>query len=172
MTPQHFGAPAAALWDYWTRCRGTELVPDRRTFDPMAIAEHLPIVCLLERDAPMQWRLRVVGTGIVNRSGELTGRNYMDLLVPEQRLDVDRRLNAQLAQPCGSFSTRRNIRGGVDYLVRVLALPLRTADGVLRQIVTTNEELRGTRGIAERGIDALELTGSEFLDIGAGVPDL
>jgi len=172
MNPERFGAPAAALWAYWSRCRGRQLVPHRRDFDPMAIAPHLPLVSLIEREAPMVWRMRLVGTGIVNRSGELTGRNYVDLLLPAQRAALDRRLHALLQQPCGSFSLRYNHRGGVRYVVRVLALPLHAADGGLRQLITTNEQLPRPELAAAPGLDALEQTESEFLDIGAGLPDL
>jgi hypothetical protein len=172
MSPASFGAPAAALWDYWMRCRGTDLVPRREAFNPMAIAAHLPIVSLIERMAPMHWHIRLVGTAIAHRSGELTGRNYIDLLVAEHRAEADRRLTAMLEHPCGTFSTRRNIRSGLDYVVRVLALPLRAADGERRLVITTNEELPAAHGLLRAGIDALELTGSQFLDIGAGVPDM
>lgn len=138
----------------------------------MAIAAHLPVVSLIERLAPMHWRIRLVGTAIVNRSGELTGHNFIELMLPEQSAEVDRRLNALIEQPCGAFSTRRNIRSGLDYPVRVLTLPLCAPDGERRLVITTNEELPARNSLPQPGIDALELTGSRFLDIGARVPDM
>lgn len=165
------GEAGAALWTYWTSLRGDALVPTRETFNPMAIAKYLPVVSLLEQEAPLTWRIRLVGTEIVRRSGELKGRNYIDLLVAEQRAREDRRLATMVTHPCGSHAIRENRRpSALGYFVRTVALPLRSADGTRNFVIATNEQINRERFGVETGLDEIRIE-RVFLDIGAGLPD-
>jgi hypothetical protein len=165
------GEPGFALWSYWSSIRAGGLVPHRKDFDPMAIVRQLPIVSLIERQAPMLWPIRLVGTEIVNRSGELTGRNFLDLVTLEQRAEQDRRLADLLEQPCGSISLRTNVRRvGTSYLVRTVTLPLRDADGRVRMLIATNEQIEHDVLAPKSALGQLRIAERRFLDIGAGTP--
>lgn len=169
---EKLGKPGFALWSYWSSIRNGGLVPYRRDFDPMAIVRQLPVVSLVEREAPQVWIIRLVGTEIVNRSGELTGRNFLDLLAPEQRADQDRRLAELLEHPCGSVSVRSNIRrAGSSYLVRTVTLPLRSNDGKTRMLIATNEEVDRDRLAPKSDLGHLRIAERRFIDIGAGKPE-
>jgi len=137
----------------------------------MAIVRQLPIVSLIEREAPLLWPIRLVGTGIVNRSGELTGRNFLDLLAPAQRAEQDRRLADLLEHPCGSVSLRTNVRrSGTSYVVRTVTLPLRGADGQIRMLIATNEEIDRDVLAPKSALGELRIARRDFIDIGAGKP--
>jgi hypothetical protein len=164
------GAAGKALWSYWTSLRGEALVASREDFDPMAIARHLPVVSLLEQEGPLTWRVRLVGTEITRRSGDLKGRNYIDLLVPEQREREDRRLATMVDHPCGSHAIRENRRpSAIGYFVRTVALPLWSKDGTRKFVIATNEEINRDRFGTETGLNEIRIE-RVFLDIGAGIP--
>jgi hypothetical protein len=168
---EKLGEPGFALWSYWSSIRAGGLVPYRKDFDPMAIVRQLPIVSLIEREAPMLWPIRLVGTEIVNRSGELRGRNFLDLVAPEQRAEQDRRLSSLIEHPCGSISLRTNVRrSGASYLVRTVTLPLRSPDGRTRMLIATNEEIDRDVLAAKSALGQLRIAERHFIDIGAGKP--
>lgn len=168
---EKLGEPGFALWSYWSSIRAGSLVPYRKDFDPMAIVRHLPIVSLIERAAPMLWPIRLVGTAIVNRSGELTGRNFLELLAPEQRAEQERRLTDLLEHPCGSVGLRTNVRrSGTGYLVRTVTLPLRGSDGKTRMLIATNEEIDRDVLAPKSALGQLRIAERRFIDIGAGKP--
>jgi hypothetical protein len=168
---EELGEAGAALWAYWTSLRKEALVPNREAFDPMAIARWLPVVSLLEREGPLTWRIRLVGTEIVRRSGELKGRNYVELLVPEQRAREDRRLSVMVLHPCGSHAIRENRRpSSIGYFVRTVALPLWSTDGSRKFVIATNEEISRDRFPVETGLNEIRIERT-FLDVGAGLPE-
>jgi hypothetical protein len=164
------GEAGKALWSYWTSLRDGALVPAREDFNPMAIARQLPVVSLLELEGPLTWRVRLVGTEIVRRSGDLKGRNYIDLLVPEQREREDRRLATMVDHPCGSHAIRENRRpSSTGYFVRTVALPLWSKDGTRKFVIATNEEINRERLGRETGLNEIRIE-RVFLDVGAGLP--
>ena len=168
---ESLGEAGSALWTYWASIRGSDAVPTREAFDPMAIAKHLPLVSLIEGEGPLVWRIRLVGTEIVRRSGDLKGRNYIDLLVSEQREREDRRLWTMVSHPCGSLAIRENRRpSSIGYFVRTVALPLWSKDGQRPFVIATNEEINRDRFAVETGLHQI-LIERVFLDVGAGVPD-
>jgi hypothetical protein len=118
----------------------------------------------------LTWRVRLVGTEIVRRSGDLKGRNYIDLLVPDQREREDRRLATMVTHPCGSHAIRENRRpSAVGYFVRTVALPLWSKDGQRRFVIATNEEINRDRLGVETGLNEIRIE-RVFLNIGAGLP--
>lgn len=168
---EKLGEPGFALWTYWSSIRAGALVPYRRDFDPMAIVRQLPIISLIERVSALQWPIRLVGTEIVNRSGELTGRNLIDLVAPEQRAEQDRLLTDQLEHPCGSVGVRTNVRrSGTGYLVRTVTLPLRRADGKACMLISTNEEVDRDMLAPRSALGQMRIAERRFIDIGAGKP--
>jgi hypothetical protein len=168
---EKLGEAGFALWTYWSSIRNGDVVPNRRDFDPMAIAKHLPLVSLVERETATVWRIRLVGTQIVNRSGELTGRNYLDLVALQQRQEQARRLAQLVEQPCGSVGVRTNVHsGGWTYLVRSVSLPLRAPDGEIRLLIGTNEEVNRDSRALVAGLGELRIGERDLIDIGAGMP--
>jgi hypothetical protein len=166
---QELGEAGTALWEYWDSLRGTALVPRREAFDPMAIARYLPVVSLLEQEGPLMWRVRLVGE-IVRRSGELKGRNYIELIAPEQHAREDMRLSAMVSQPCGSVAIRENRHPtSISYFVRTIALPLWSAGSTRRFVIATNEEINRARFAVVLGLEEIRIERS-FLDIGNGLP--
>ena len=173
-TRHGLGEPGYALWWYWSRIRGDALVPERRAFHPGGIAQFLPIVTLVEREAPLVWRIRLAGTEIERRSGrKLTGVNYIDLVVPELRQREDRRLAGLIDQTCGALGVRENVRtSGSTYIVCTVSLPLRAHDGQIKQVIATNEELARARlPVQVDSLVALRIGWRQFFDIGRGIPE-
>jgi hypothetical protein len=170
--PPDLGAAGAALWAYWWSLPRDGLVPPRAAFDPMRLARHLPIVSMTEHEAAGVWRVRLAGSGIVQRTGfSLTGVNYLDLLPAARRARQDARLGALLAQPCGALGGfRHRLQSGVGYQTRVLSLPLADAPGRVRLVVSTNEKVQLDESLpGDRMTEVVPLEG-RFIDIGAGIP--
>lgn len=170
---RELGAAGATLWRYWLSLRGSEIVPERRRFDPMAVARILPLVSILEHEAPMVWRVRLTGTEIDRRSGRcVQGANFIDLVDPGLKELLDRRLAQLTAQPCGGVIIRHNARhSGRLYAVRAVLLPLRCADGRIRQVISSNEEIAPcTSPDPSDPFAMLRTLQGGFLDIGAGSP--
>lgn len=171
--PPGIGAAGLALWAYWHQLPRRELVPDRRDFDPMALRPHLPMVGLLEHEAPGLWRMRVIGTELSKRSGrQMTGANYLDQLSERQRAAEDRRLAAALDRPCGLLGERDVVHAtGLVYRSHILRLPLRDSADRVRLLIAVNEEARHSSAQAPAGAPPVTVIDSRFVDLGAGVPD-
>lgn len=167
------GEPGAALWRYWSSLPRDGVVPDRAAFDPMAIARTLPIVSLMEHEGPSTWRVRLAGTSIEARSGRsFTGVNFLDMLAPELRQDVDRRLRRLVEQPCGAVVMRSNLRAsGALYAIRTVMLPLHDARRRATLLVATNEQMELASGPRPADkFEALKVFRGQLFDIGAGLP--
>jgi hypothetical protein len=175
-----FGSVAGVLWAAWSGLPKRDLVPDRADFNPMAIGPVLPVVSLIETENGSDWRIRLTGTEIDRRNGfSLTGREYLSLMSDEARLFYAGVFGEIVGRPCASWEIRQIVRasGGVA-TIEVLRVPLRAADGEVRLILSTNEEITPTRCLP--GSDKLALPDSvqsvllprqhTFIDLGAGVP--
>jgi hypothetical protein len=168
------GAAGQALWRYWQGLPRHDLVPSRNDFDPRAIARILPLVSITERLGPGQWRIRLVGTGIVQRAGvELTGMNFLDLIDPALREVEDQRLNLMLNHPCGSSALRGGLRAsGLVVRDRTLALPMRDHDGNARLLVSISEDVDAAKLPLESRLTTFRILERRYIDIGAGVPGM
>jgi hypothetical protein len=64
-----------ALHSYWLAKRGDRSMPARKDIDPSEIKPLLPYVMMIDMEAPYRYRMRLVGTGIVDFIGrDFTGR--------------------------------------------------------------------------------------------------
>ena len=169
------GPNARELLTYWQGLPRRDCVPQRRDFDPMAIAAILPVITLLERVSDDNWRFRLVGTEIERRwGGRYTGLNYLELDFVSARAAgaMRRELVMMTKRPCGSWSRRRvEFHSGRRASIETLRLPLRANDGTVAQIICCSEELGDQTEPATDGPrEIINITEQQFLDIGAGVP--
>jgi hypothetical protein len=167
-----FGPVARELYATWWRLPRQSGVPDRASFDPMAIARFLPVVSLLQRFGDAEWRFRLVGTELERRwARSLTGRNIIELVAPALTAALRRELAEVSERPCGSWSRRRlEFDSGRLATVETLRLPLRAADGSVSLILSCSGELpeRNGRG-SDHGHSIVTLLQHRFFDIGGGV---
>lgn len=172
---ERLGPNARKLLDCWQGLPRREFVPERRAFDPMAIAAILPLVTILER-ADDDWRFRLVGSDVERRwGGRYAGRNYLDLdFVSGLAAEAMRREFTTLTGwPCGSWS-RRNVafHSGRRAVIETLRLPFRVGDGSIGQIISCSEELGEPAAATPDGPrEIIQITEQQFVDIGAGAPD-
>lgn len=170
---EYMGPVARQLFEAWSALPKRDLVPDRRSFDPMAIARILPVVSLLEQASGDAWRFRLGGTELERRWGRsLTGLDYFSIVSAEMAVAVRREFAAIVEQPCASWSMRCvEYESGRRAGMEALRLPLRARDGSLGLILSCSGELTG-RNIREidRPRTILRITRQRFIDIGAGVP--
>lgn len=167
------GPVAFELLRAWSQLPKRACIPDRSSFDPMAIARILPVVSLIERKAYDEWRFRLVGTEIERRWGRrLTGCEFGGIVSPQVRRVMCYEFRQVVECPCGSLS-RRHIEFGSGRVavVETLRLPLRDNEGAVSLILGCSGEL------PERAALVLDLpraivtiTEQAFLDIGAGCP--
>ena len=169
------GPNARQLLDYWASLPARAPVPDRRSFDPMAIARVLPVVSLLERGADSKWRFRLAGTEIERRWGlRLTGASYLEIdFVSRRAAETMRREFTEIVEfPCGSWSRRAvEFRSGHSASLETLRLPLRAADGSVSLIISCSSELGERIAPDDAPREIIRIAEQRFVDIGAGRPD-
>jgi hypothetical protein len=170
---ERLGPIAHELLAFWSALPRESFVPDRGSFDPMAIIRILPVISLIEREGGDEWRFRLVGTEIERRWGRrLTGRNCLEGLSPEAASVMRRELKCVVEQPCGSWSQRRvELFSGRVVAIETLRLPLRAQCGAVSQILSCSGELGGNfLPAADPTREIVRIVDQEYFDIGAGCP--
>lgn len=167
------GPVARELLQAWSQLPKRACVPDRNSFDPMAIARILPVVSLIERKAYDEWRFRLVGTEIERRWGRrLTGCEFGGTVSPKVRTLMCYEFRQVVEHPCGSLS-RRHIEFGSGRVavVETLRLPLRDSEGAVSLILGCSGELpERAPAVLDLPRAIVTITEQTFLDIGAGCP--
>jgi hypothetical protein len=167
------GPIAAELLTCWSRLPARGCVPDRKSFDPMAIARILPVISVIERVGREDWRFRLVGTEIERRwERKISGQDVLEAVSPAAARIMRHELKQIVEQPCGSWSRRRvELVSGRLAEIETLRLPLRAADSTVSLVLSCSGELaRGTPADADRPREIIMITEQEYLDIGAGCP--
>lgn len=163
------------LYEYWTTLPRAGNLPVRSSVDPEALVDVLPTIRILEWIPPDQLRVRLLGTGQVDRMGrDITGTNYFDLLSDAGRKQSVRNTELMFSQPCGLLTLReeRYENGDLDTVER-LSLPLLDQERNVMQLIGTSAPLVETKLARDRGKKHLDspIIDYRFIDIGAGVPD-
>lgn len=158
----------------WSRLPRSNGVPERASFDPCDISRILPVISLIERTAPNEWRVRLAGTEIERRWGrELSGLTYAEML-SSQAVEVTHcEFDAICRQPCGSWSLRHlELRSGRRLQTETLRLPLRDRRGEVNLIVSCNGEVSPDLiREPDQPREIITVFEQQFFDIGAGIPD-
>jgi hypothetical protein len=158
----------------WSKLPRPEIVPLRANFDPCDIASILPVISLIERAGPDEWRVRVAGTELERRWGRgLAGMTYAEVMSP-QAVDVTHcEFDAICRQPCGSWSLRHlELRSGRRLQTETLRLPLRDKDGEISLILSCNGELSAEIvREADQLREIVTVFEQAFFDLGAGIPN-
>jgi len=170
---ERFGPIARELLAAWLRLPREGVVPDRDSFDPMAIRRILPVISLIERKGEETWCYRLVGSEIERRWGRrITGMDVIQGVSPEAAAMIREELRTVVEWPCGSWSQRRiSLRSGRVAAVQTVRLPLRVKDGTVSQILSCSGELSGDgSAAADPTREIVRIVEHQFFDIGAGLP--
>jgi hypothetical protein len=170
---ERFGPVARELLTAWSQLPRQGVVPDRKSFDPMAIARILPVISVIEREGVDKWRYRLVGTEIERRWGRaITGADCLKGVSAQAAAVMCRELRGVVEWPCGSWSRRRiQLLSGRVVPIETLRLPLRVKDGTISQILSCSGELADTvSAAADPTREIIKIVEQEFIDIGAGRP--
>jgi hypothetical protein len=165
-------AGARRFFDYWDSLPKIGLVPDRKSFSPPAIAALMPAVTLLEIWSRERIDMRLIGTGVASGMGlDPTGKNYLDLIAEEAREPYLRMIDAQIGTPCGRRTVlkTRNMSGLIAR-TEALTLPMSHAASGHHMIVSFFEPIE-TVGYEKGPYEVLDFEKTEWLDIGAGIPN-
>jgi hypothetical protein len=120
------------FYDYWACLRRGRQLPSRKDVDPLQMRGYLQNVMLIDVfHDPRRCRYRLVGTNVVDASGDdRTGRYFDEVdffkihpIIIQQYNDV-----VGTAQPLYSLEPFTNLRNGSNYDVDRLILPL-SSDG-------------------------------------------
>jgi hypothetical protein len=164
---------ARELWTAWSRLPARDFVPDRNTFDPMAIVRILPVVSILERAGADEWCFRLVGTEIERRWGRrITGSNFTDIVSPATVAVMRRELRHIVEWPCGSWCQRLvALQSGRQAAIETLRLPLRAADGRVSLVLSCSGELPSRQPTpVDWPREIHTVTEQQYFGIGAGCP--
>ncbi len=138
--PDDLSEPARVLLDYWrAKCRDGAF-PDRSEIEPRHIVNILPYVFIVERldVEPSDYCFRLVGTGIADIKGDLTGRRLSELFPDRDRhAKVWRQYDDAC---CGAIFVRSEGLGwrGKEFVrYKVVLLPLRGPHGAVRFLIGT-----------------------------------
>jgi hypothetical protein len=168
-----FQPASQKLWEAWSRLPRPDIVPTRASFDPCDIPGILPVISLIERVSPGEWRVRLAGTELERRWGrELSGITFAEVLSPQAVEVTHCEFEAMCRQPCGSWSLRHlELRSGRRLQTETVRLPLRDKNGVVNLIVSCNGELSpDLMRETDQPREIVTVFEQEFFDIGAGVP--
>ena len=163
---------------HWLAIRaGGELVPLKAQIEPAAMRKSLPFVTIVDVSDPGAPRIALAGTALRQRYGrEITGADWMNF-VPEV-LRSRYRFNAalMLQTPCGIYyAFKITADANVMREVETVALPLKgAADRPPNFSITVSRDiaLKGIADAATVETAKVDHVTVEFIDIGAGMPDL
>jgi len=134
------------LLDYWRSLQAEPGdVPPRARFDPMAVPRVLPDLMLLERIGEADFKVRLMGTALAERSCvDLTGQPLLEALPDVLRHPAAGSLAEVLSLPC-VYLLRRRLRqsSGTIPLIEALHLPLSDKSGGAAFVLTTVLEFEG-----------------------------
>ena len=120
------------LYDYWHSLRRGRSVPARADIDPTSIPHHLPNVMLINvLHDPLRFRYRLIGTRVVDATGEdRTGRPFDEVaFFTRHRVVIEQyRAVVETRQPLRSLEPFTDHEKGTSYEVERLLLPL-SSDG-------------------------------------------
>lgn len=173
--PERLGAVAGRFLDCWLSLPKTACVPARAALDPAAIREILPYFMLWELNRGHDAKWRLVGSGIREWFGrELTGRGVREIHAEAARPKAVAAGLAMGAQPCGAWGLMALASPqGYDFLIEVLCLPLRDAEGRVTLFANTMERVQDRQffdAMAAAGARMVNFFEHRFVDIGAGLP--
>lgn len=138
---------ATALYDYWTRQRGTRTVPLRSAIEPADIAAILPDVFILESDRLLSPSFRLAGTRFCAQFGrELKGMDFAAMFAPDQRGRVARIAQNVMAQAAPAILAVQLVDGDLETTdAEIALLPLATRGKTADRIIGTFAPLPGQR---------------------------
>jgi hypothetical protein len=119
-----------ALYRLWDARRGGRPAPSRRDFLPEDIKAWMPNIVIVGVEGPMRFRLRLIGTEVV----EHDGADYTGLLLDEVLEGETRRVVTGQFAPCAdevrpmAFRYRTDRFHGIRATLNTLFLPM-SADG-------------------------------------------
>lgn len=170
------GSAFERLTAYWRRLQeesGGE-VPARRGFNPARVVQALPHIYLLKQTDQATIEVRLCGTAIDDLSGvPITGKNYLDVCLPEERDYYRLVIHQSLATPCAmkliqdvTYASGRNLT------LVTLAYPLSDEDGIPRFLVGVTVPVQELRSNELRNGPIVRSLSKrlEYIDIGFGVP--
>ena len=173
--PERLGPVAARFMDYWLTLPKRAFVPARADLEPGAFRDVLPYFMIWEINRGHDARWRLVGSGIREWFGrELTGHEVLEIHTEAAKPKAVAAGLAMAAQPCGAWGLMA-LRSpqGYDFLVEVICLPMRDAQGKVTLFANTMERIQD-RGyfdaLAASGARMVNFVEHRFIDVGAGLP--
>ena len=161
--------------DYWLSLPRTDLIPQRRDFDPAALARILNTFMIFEIVSPDHVLIRLAGTTVIEHYGrEITGRNYLDFRTAEERQMVGAAMAQVARHPCGQRVVHRVKAGdGSDRMSEAFGLPMRDDDGKPTLLFYQIDGLRldDFKSREERYLSEITVSSLDFYDIGNGIPE-
>ena len=162
--------------DHWAALPKTGLVPHRRDFHPEGLGRALAHVVVHELISPDDIRLRLVGSMIARAyDEEITGRNYLDMVVPERRAAASEPFFTACGRPCGMYTRMRSVAWRGLTMQRIsLGYPVCDDIGIrwFYSCSITEPSDEPDFDFANDGTATVtDVLDRRFLDIGAGTPD-
>jgi len=163
---------ATHFFDYWNSLPKTDFVPDRSDFNPADIPGLMRAVTILEIWSRARVEMRLAGTGVCGVMGfDPTGMNMLEVQEAPARVRYLRLLEEQVTRPCGRAHVMRARQAdGAIIRVEVVTLPMRYALAGRDMLLSYFGEIELV-GFGEESYRILAYEDTEWIDIGAGVPD-
>ncbi len=131
------------LLDHWIALRGSEPLPRRSHFDPMAIPAFLPYTVMLEPTAPGVALIRTFGSELVRRLGlDPTGENLLTLYPPDESADIASYWEQLVSEKLvGASQTQWSTTSGYQVTSENLWLPFLGDDGTITRVLGSIREI-------------------------------
>ncbi len=159
---------------YRTLPLGVGRVPGRESFRPERAGKFLNHLVLCEVRTEGSVRMRLVGGAVEHRAQRtVKGQNYLDYLMPAFHDAAIETIGEIVGRPCGLWQVQpMHYAGGTAQPTELTVFPLRQSDSAPLLLVLI-QPMDGGQYIAmdDKMIAAGSMLGTQYLDLGAGVPD-
>jgi hypothetical protein len=159
-----------SVWQQW---RGDRLLPTRADVRPEMLGLALSALAVLEVVTPDEIVIRLVSSQAEAFWGvSMKGRNYVDLVRPEDRAERIERHQRLINTPCGALTATHLVaKNQLVVAVRAVILPVAPQPGATPTFLYIATDFQPGRDLAKSTTHAAPLAGGfDYVDIGFGVP--
>lgn len=162
------------FWDYWYSLPKIDCVPSIAEYLDTAPAHIQPNVSMMDTLSATEMRVRLMGTEVVQVTGEFTGSDGAELYDESILEQAANTVWKAATFPCGYIVSRvLNTKSGLQIDMNGLVLPLSTKTLGCKTVVAFNGMSKSTKAtVLDKGFQTVHAFGAvTWIDIGAGVPD-
>lgn len=162
--------------DYWFSLPRLGLVPHKSSIAPRKMMALLPGAIMLEKTPAGDFRVRLSGTGNLERWGfEATNANYLNFTPPKQQAILAQKFNQVTEYPCGLVLVSNELyTSGQTIMTETVLFPIRpknAGQAILFGLITADPRRDPVISGDILACVHYTISTAQFINIGCGIPD-